>query len=293
MRLRDRIPSASRVRRAGLVGSLSLVSLVALSGCRGSIRDGLMPKGADENARTVTRLWVGGWIALIIVGLIVLGLILWCLIRYHRKPGDNELPPQLKYNVPLEVLYTIVPVLMIAVFFVYTARDESTLLDVSRKPDVTINVVGKQWSWDFNYTNANVHEAGTMAELTGKPGVEATLPTLWLPINERVQFDLTSRDVIHSFWIPAFLQKLDMIPGRVNRFQVVPTELGTFQGKCAELCGAYHSQMLFNVKIVSQADFDAHMAQLKAEGNTGLLPNSLNRSPVLPQDEHLLQSGSN
>ncbi|CCH80130.1 putative cytochrome c oxidase subunit 2 [Nostocoides japonicum T1-X7] len=285
---RDHIPRRARARRAGLVAALSLVGLVSLSGCRASIKDGLLLKGADENATTVTRLWVGGWIALIAVGLLVLGLIIWCLVRYRRKPGDNELPPQLKYNVPLEVLYTVVPVLMIAVFFVYTARDESTLLDVSKKPDETINVVGKQWSWDFNYVEPNVHEAGTQAELTGKPGVEATLPTLWLPVNQRVQFDLTSRDVIHSFWIPAFLQKLDMIPGRVNRFQVVPTELGTFQGKCAELCGAYHSQMLFNVKVVSRADFDAHMAQLRAEGNDGLLPNSLNRSEILPKDEHLL-----
>ena len=88
---------------------------------------------------------------------------------------------------------------------------------------------------------------------------------------------LTSRDVIHSFWVPAFLQKLDMIPGKVNRFQVVPTETGTFQGKCAELCGAYHSQMLFKVKVVSQQEYDAHMAELRAEGNTAQLDNSLSR----------------
>ena len=91
-----------------------------------------------------------------------------------------------------------------------------------------------------------------MAELTGKPGVQKTLPTLYLPVNKRVEFVLTARDVIHSFWVPQFLQKLDMIPGKVNRFEVVPTETGTFQGKCAELCGAYHSQMLFQVKVVSQ-----------------------------------------
>ena len=115
---------------------------------------------------------------------------------------------------------------------------------------MTVNVVGKQWSWDFNYVEADVHEVGTQAILTGEPGAEETIPTMYLPVDERVEFVLTSRDVIHSFWVPQFLQKLDMIPGQVNKFQVVPTEEGTFKGKCAELCGAYHSQMLFNVKVV-------------------------------------------
>ena len=115
---------------------------------------------------------------------------------------------------------------------------------------MTVNVVGKQWSWDFNYVEDDVHEVGTQAILTGEPGAAETIPTLYLPVGERVEFVLTARDVIHSFWVPAFLQKMDMIPGRVNRFQVVPTQEGTFGGKCAELCGAYHSQMLFNVKVV-------------------------------------------
>jgi cytochrome c oxidase subunit 2 len=103
-----------------------------------------------------------------------------------------------------------------------------------------------------------------------------------------VQFYLTARDVIHSFWVPQFLQKLDMIPGRVNTFQVVPTQEGTFKGKCAELCGAYHSAMLFNVKVVSRAEFDAHMAELKAKGQTGLLPNGVSRQKLMPGQEKLL-----
>lgn len=293
MRLRDHFPAASRLRRSSVVGVLAVVTVLALSGCRAKWSDGLLLPGKDEGAVRVRNLWVGGWITLSIVGVIVWSLIIWCIVAYRRKEGDDELPPQLRYNVPLEVLYTIVPVLMVAVFFVYTARDESALLDVSTKPDYTINVIGKQWSWDFNYLNANVHETGTMAELTGKPGVEATLPTLYLAIDKRTQFDLTARDVIHSFWIPAFLQKLDMIPGRVNRFQVVPTQIGTFQGKCAELCGAYHSQMLFNVKVVSQTDYDQHMAALRTQGNEGLLDNALNRAPVIPQDQNLLNPGAN
>jgi len=101
---------------------------------------------------------------------------------------------------------------------------------------------------------------------------------------------VTSRDVAHSFWVPAFLEKLDMIPGRVNRFQVVPTETGTFAGKCAELCGAYHSRMLFNVKIVEQAEFDQHMADLKAAGQTGILGDEFSREKLM-KGEDLETSG--
>jgi cytochrome c oxidase subunit 2 len=191
------------------------------------------------------------------------------------------------------MLYTIVPVLMVGVLFYYTARDESALLDVSAKPDVTINVVAKQWSWDFNYVEGNVYESGVQVELdksTGEPLNQQ--PVLVLPINKRVEFVLNARDVIHSFWVPAFLQKLDMIPGKTNRFQVVPTQEGTFQGKCAELCGAYHSQMLFQVKVVSQAAYDTEIARLKSLGQTGQLSIDLNREPVLPADQKLVPSAS-
>jgi cytochrome c oxidase subunit 2 len=117
-------------------------------------------------------------------------------------------------------------------------------------------------------------------------------PVLVLPVNKRVEFVLNARDVIHSFWVPAFLQKLDVIPGKTNRFQVVPTQEGTFQGKCAELCGAYHSQMLFQVKVVSQGAYDAEIARLKSLGQTGQLPNTLSREPVLPADQKLVPSAS-
>jgi cytochrome c oxidase subunit 2 len=193
------------------------------------------------------------------------------------------MPAQMRYNIPLEILYTVVPLMMVAVLFFFTARDQAAIADVSAKPDVTINVVGKQWAWDFNYLEQDgkqlgVFEAGVQGQLTGRPGVEAQLPTLYLPVNRRVEFQLTTRDVNHSFWIPAFLYKLDLIAGVRNVFQVVPEREGTYRGKCAELCGEYHSEMLFNVKVVSQAEFDAHIAQLRAQGNVGTLDSNLGRT---------------
>jgi cytochrome c oxidase subunit 2 len=218
------------------------------------------------------------------------------MVRYRRRKEDTGLPPQLRYNVPIEMLYTIVPVFMVAVLFYYTARDESVLVDVSKRPDVTVNVVAKQWSWDFNYVTADTYESGVQTELDPKTGApQNAMPVLYLPQGERVEFVLNARDVIHSFWVPAFLQKMDMLPGKTNRFQIVPTQQGTFQGKCAELCGAYHSQMLFVVKVVSPAEYESQMQKLRDAGQSGQLPNTLNREPVLPKDQQLVPSpnGSN
>lgn len=273
-------------RRLGTWALIGAVGTLALGGCasgelRGNASTGWLPPAVTEGGERVTSLWIGAWIAAIAVGLLVIGLIVWCIVAYRRKNDDTELPVQLRYNIPIEILYTVVPMLMVVVLFYYTARDESYLVDTSKQADVTVNVVGKQWSWDFNYVEDDVHEVGTQAILTGEPGAEKTIPTLYLPVNERIEFVLTSRDVIHSFWVPAFLQKMDMIPGRVNSFQVVPTQEGQFKGKCAELCGAYHSQMLFNVKVVSRAEYDQHMADLRAADQTGLLNNTLNREQLM------------
>jgi cytochrome c oxidase subunit 2 len=282
-----RASSPNRRRYAGLTG-IALVSVLLLSGCSGALSRGLLPKGVTENGKRVTDLWNGSWVAALGVGVIVWGLTIWCVVAYRRRKDDPEFPEQLRYNVPIEILYTVVPLFMIGVLFYFTARDEQALLSTSAKPDLVVNVVGKQWSWDFNYATQQVYESGTQAELTGKPLTENELPTLYLPVGKRVEFVLTSRDVIHSFWVPAFLQKLDMIPGRVNKFQVVPTTEGTFAGKCAELCGAYHSAMLFQVKVVSQSDFDAHIKVLQDAGQTGQLPNDLNRSQLEPGQEALV-----
>ena len=281
------IPTPERAgRRRGITALLGALTVLALSGCasgelRGDASTGWLPPAVTEDGDRVTNLWIGAWITLIGVGLLVIGLIVWCVVAYRRRKDDTQLPVQLRYNIPIEILYTVVPMLMVVVFFYYTARDEAALIDTSQEPDVTVNVVGKQWSWDFNYLEDDVHEVGTQAILTGEPGAEETIPTLYLPVGERVEFVLTTRDVIHSFWVPAFLHKMDMIPGRVNRFQVVPTQEGQFKGKCAELCGAYHSQMLFNVNVVSREEYEAHMADLRAAGQTGLLNNTLNREQLM------------
>lgn len=271
--------------------------MLALSACSAvgistDASNGYLPHGITEESQKLEDFWIGSWIAALAVGVLVWGLTIWCMIAYRRrKDDDGTLPVQLQYNVPLEVLYTVVPIMMVGGLFYFNEDVQKTMRDTSQEPDVTINVVAKQWTWDFNYVDADVHESGQMAQLTGRDGVEETLPTLYVPVNKRVEFQLTSRDVVHSFWVPAFLEKMDLNPSLVNRFQVKTTETGTFQGKCAELCGAYHSQMLFNLKVVSQEEFDQHMADLEAKGQTGQLPNDLNRESFAPgEEDHLKES---
>lgn len=274
-------PTPRRARRtARLLAVVAAVSVV-LAGCAPVVQRGWMP-GYDDGQVTnqtgrITDLWVNAWITLLIVGVITWGLMIWCVIVYRKRKGDERLPVQLRYHVPLEIMYVVLPFLMVGVFFYYTARDMAEIEDVSQTPDVTIQVVGKQWSFDFNYIDDDVHETGVHAEDLSSGSTEATLPTLYLPVGERVEFVLDSRDVIHSFWVPAFLYKKDMIPWHTNRFQIVPEREGTYAGKCAELCGEYHSAMLFNVKVVDRAEYDAQMQALRDKGQTGILGMELSR----------------
>ncbi|MDQ3527900.1 MAG: cytochrome c oxidase subunit II [Actinomycetota bacterium] len=272
-----------------------LAAALVLSGCGAQLERGYLPEAVTESGPNVIDFWNATWIAALAVGVLVWGLILWCVVAYRRKKSDTGLPEQIRYNVPLEILYTVVPVLMMAVLFGKTVELQNELLDTEQEADVVVNVVGKQWSWDFNYVNEDVYITGTQAiELSrGEPGLPETLPTLVLPVDARVEFVLTARDVIHSFWVPQFLQKLDMLPGRVNVFQVTTTEEGSFTGKCAELCGAYHSQMLFEVDVVSQQEYDQHIADLEAAGNTGQLDNGLNRAEFIDGQVDKLPEGSN
>lgn len=258
--------------------------MILLSGCTSEVERGWLPSTPETTDHTgrIISLWNGSWIAALLVGVLVWGLMLWCIVAYRRRRDDTGLPPQIRYHVPLEIMYTIVPVMMVGVLFVFVQRDQTAIADTSQTPDVRIEAVGKQWSWDFNYLDDDVHEIGVQGELDGRRGLEKELPTLYLPVNNRVQFDILARDVAHSFWVPSFLYKMDAIPGVRNTFQVVPQREGFFKGKCAELCGEYHSEMLFNVRVVSQAEYDAHMAELRAAGQTGSLSVNLGREDTPP-----------
>lgn len=266
-----------RKRRPALKwAGIAAVAAVALSGCSEQVQRGWLPGDSDAEITNqtgrITDLWVGSWVAALIVGIITWGLMLWCVAVYRKRKDDAVLPVQLRYHVPLEIMYVILPIVMVGVLFFFTNRDMTEINDTSAEADLHVQVIGKQWSWDFNYLDDDVYETGQHAQdVGGSNGVLDEQVTLYLPVGESVEFTLDSRDVIHSFWIPAFLYKMDMIPGKTNSFQVTPEQTGLYRGKCAELCGEEHSSMLFNVQVVTREEYDEHMQDLRDKGQTGSL----------------------
>jgi cytochrome c oxidase subunit II len=261
--------------------------MLLLTGCSPEqLSRGYLPgePGVTNHTDRITGLWTTSWIVLLVVGVIAWALMFFAIIVYRRRKGDTGLPPQLRYNNPIEVMFTVVPLIITIGFFAFTARDMAEIEKPTANPDVQIQVIGKQWSWDFNYVDANVYESGIQSQFEGETGSEASLPTLYLPVGKSVKIDLSSRDVIHSFWVIDFLYKKDMFPGRHNFMYFTPQVEGTYKGKCAELCGEYHSMMMFNVKVVSQAEYDAQMQKLAAAGNVGQLDNKYDRNQNLPAD---------
>ncbi len=263
--------------RLGRVGrwAASAVGLLALTACsattQGEWERGAMPEGAAEHSASVITFWQWTWVTALIVGVMTWGLILFAVIKYRRR-HDDEVPVQTRYNLPMEMLYTVAPVVVVLVFFkfVIDAQGESpayaTVGENETDADHVVKVVGQQWSWTFNYIEDEALDGQTTVYDTGTP---QDIPTLYLPVGESVLFQLRSPDVIHSFWVPAFTYKLDVIPGRENNFMMTPTREGTFEGRCAELCGSYHSRMLFDVKVVSADEFADHLQELEDRGNTG------------------------
>ncbi|OIQ73282.1 cytochrome c oxidase subunit 2 precursor [mine drainage metagenome] len=250
------VPRPSRFLRPAVLGSMATVLVVALSGCSASSLPRLgLPNPATKEGHISLSLWQGAWIAALAVGALVWGLIIWAII-FHRRRGDH-IPAQTKYNVPIEVLYTVIPFLIVAVLFFFTARDETKITAISKDSAAVhiIHVNGIRWSWQFTY-----EDLPSSTTVTGTPDQP---PMLYLPLNEKVRFVITTSDVNHSFWVPAFIMKMDAIAGRTNQFEVTPDRLGTFAGKCAELCGRDHSRMLFNVKVVTAAEYQQRIAAMK------------------------------
>lgn len=226
---------------------------------------------ATKQAKDIAELWQWSWVAALITGGVVWGLIFYASWRFRRR-SEDEIPIQTRYNLPLEVFYTLFPIMMVVVFFFWTVKTQDAVLDEVDHPDVVIQVVGQQWQWTFNHTLTDDLDGPVVYTF----GTGSDIPTLVLPVNETIEFKLSSPDVIHSFWIPAFLMKMDVIPGQEgedrNSFQVTPTKTGDFVGKCTELCGVSHSRMLFNVKVVTPEQYADYLDAQEAAGNYASSP---------------------
>ena len=271
LQLPKRMPA--RVRKAGL-GLVTAATLLTLTGCDEEelkrLGQPVISKGATNNTDGQYELWLWSWVAAMITGVLVWGLIGYAVVRFRRR-SDDEIPVQTRYNLPLEILYTLAPVVMVLVFFYFTVTQQNELDKRVENPDHVVNVVGQQWSWTFNYMEEDAVGGQTVFQ-PGSPDMrdgDQVGPTLYLVKGESVRFNLSSPDVIHDFWVPGFLQKMDVMPGMSNSFDITPLREGTYAGKCAELCGVYHSRMLFSVKVVDRATFEAELKKLEDKGNIG------------------------
>jgi len=265
--------SAARRRAAVRITGLGLggaALLFLLSGCSlesvGSAfgNFGWPSSGISLQAHKMYDLWIAAVIAALVVGIFVWGLIFWCVIRY-RKRGD-ELPVQTRFNMPMEVLYTVTPILVVAVLFYYTAIVQTDVDKLSKNPDQIVQVTAFKWQWEFDYRDGIGKDANTVVSTVGSADV---IPLLVLPVGEKIRFEETSKDVIHSFWVPELLFKRDVFPGSVrNVFEVTLDKTGRYVGRCAELCGTYHAFMQFELVAVSQDQFNKYMAARKSGATT-------------------------
>jgi cytochrome c oxidase subunit II len=266
-----------RARRALRFAALAVGLVFLTAGCNSTTVEQLgLRAPLTTQAKLTVSLWQGSWIAALAVGIAVWGLILWAVI-FHRKRGDR-IPYQVRYNLPVEILYTVIPFIMVGVLFYFTARDENKIDALSPHPQVVVDVIGSQWTWTFQYPQYpvknspnGVTEIGEMWNGQNNQASQNALPLLEIPAHETVRFNLISIDVIHAFWILPFDFKRDVIPGHPNHFEVTAT--GTLYsgpdtiGRCSELCGLYHSRMLFRIKIVTPAQFHSWVLSQQALEN--------------------------
>jgi cytochrome c oxidase subunit 2 len=258
-----------------------------LAGCTQQELQGWLPGGPDVTNHTsrIISLWTTSWIVLLAVGVVTWGLVIWAAVAYRRRKGQTGLPVQLRYNMPIEIFYTVVPLILVLGFFAFTARDQAAIETDPGDVEEHIEVIAKRWAWDFNYLDENVYFPGAQAQdlESGDGQIDVDgLPVLYLPVDTSIEIEIESRDVVHSFWVVDFLYKKDTIPGRTNYMYVTPTKVGTYEGKCAELCGEYHPDMLFRVKVVERAEYDAHMAELRTAGYTGDFGSDYDTNQNLP-----------
>lgn len=260
--------------RTRLFGLLALVGL-ALSACAsGAQQTTLEPEGPAaekiDNLSDITFIIAGVVFVLVEVGVL---FVVW-KFRKRKDDTDDEIPAQVHGNTKAEVGWTILPAVILAFLAVATV---GTVLDLADEPEDALNVrvVGQQWWWSYDYDldDDGIHPDNDVIA----PGIEnpeeyetdiETANEMVIPVNTPVYLDIESRDVIHSFWIPALNGKKDAVPGRTHYLTLEADEPGTYVGQCTEYCGLSHAYMRMTVRALEQDDYDAWVEAQVAEAET-------------------------
>jgi cytochrome c oxidase subunit 2 len=255
----------------------ALVVAVFLSGWGSTLYP---PDAATSQAHEIRGLYDIVFAFAVAIFIVVEGLIVWSVLRYRRRPGDDELPVQTHGNNLVEIIWTVVPTAIVLFLFVISWQTLTHVDSISATPDVRIHAVAGQFQWQFEYLDANGRKVATQLAPAYDP--DTGLGGMAVPVGRSVQVSLDSPDVIHAFYVPRFLFKRDVVPGQTNWFEftVDEAEAGqVFRGQCAELCGTGHRSMLFNVIALSPADYETWLAGLIAKSLA--TPEPLPSGPVL------------
>ncbi len=232
----------SNSSRKGLKWLALVVAPILLSGCQ-LPGFGITP-GVTTSSHKVYKLWQGFMVTGLIVGGFTFVLIIFAAVRYRKR--NDEIPRQTQYNTLVEVLYTVIPTLIVAALFYFTIVVENPEVALASNPQATVKVVAFQWGWRFSYPgNPSVNVVGQTTQN----------PELVLPVNETTRVILTSLDVVHGFYIKDFNFSQYALPGVTNRFDFHVTKAGEFQTQCTQICGLYHSLMYFKVKTIPAAQY--------------------------------------
>lgn len=256
----------SPVRTTGVLFFVALLSFLSVNVALAIDPTG-QPPGVTDEANTMHDLYLFVTALALVVFVAVEAALIFMIIRFRKK--SDELPPQVHGNNVLEIIWTAIPMTIVLGLFVASFVVLIDVEDKADEEDLTVQVEGFQFSWIFTYafndlgTNGSDDSDETFS-IEGRGG-EENEPVLVIPVNEPVEFALMSNDVIHSFYVRDFLYKLDVVPGRDNRFTITANEIGTFEGQCAELCGINHALMRFKVQVMSREDFDAWVVERRDE----------------------------
>jgi cytochrome c oxidase subunit 2 len=264
------MPSRSRTGAGPLIaGTLIVLAIgvaivvLAVAGLTpGRVFDSFFPVGGQapvtDRGHATRQLYDIVFYIAAAIFLLVEGLIIFTAFRYRRKPGDDDLPPQIHGNNLVEVLWTAIPLGIVLFLFVISWQTLNTVDAKAAGGDVHVRAVAARFQWKFDYLDG---PDGPNAKVI----YEQLLPVgegggLVLPVGDPVHVTLSSPDVIHAFYVPKFLFKRDVVPGKLNNFDFTVDTAGTYRGQCAELCGEFHGSMLFEVNALPKPDFDAWLA---------------------------------
>lgn len=197
-----------------------------------------LPDAASAQAAPIDNLFQAHFLAMAFLFALIMVIVLYSVVVFRRRPDDETDGPHIHGNTGLEIAWTIIPTIVVLGFGIYGLILFREV--VAEQPDeMVVTVIGQQWVWNFEYPEQDVKSN-----------------RLVLPVGQPVLLEMYSEDVLHSFWVPEFRVKQDLVPGTMMPLRITPTEIGSYRLQCAEICGTSHSQMLADVEVVSQADFE-------------------------------------